>query len=471
MQEAVVKIQKNVRGFLYRRKQTGTFGEYKSSEVGNAVPNNNDSLVMCSDPTTNEKSAAKGKITIQNFDDLISQITFDSPGKQANILEGGGSELASFRINLEEHTQSPNSFNQDPAIFMGSIPISPITCVPKNFTAQATSLNGLNPKVSTINIANHEDQDELDVSIGFLSTGMNKIKFQQFTPTFPVKEDERNLSWEDIKTTKVEYPTRKSNLDEMNSIININIPDFEDISGIPRASKTPSEGFFEFTKISESHENIDNYKNEFPEIKISEELPKARHFHTSIDEGKKRETEYVRKSDANDTLVFDNAMPIFEDNKAHELKRPIGKRSKIVITSSNPTFKPKNYLKIEERSSKNISLNQNTPIAVKKKTLPAHILQNPVNSEKIKLKKNFTEPAFDNSPVIAINKNRSKSKLPEIKKSDPRKKHKSEPKINPYSTEWCQQTLKIHFNSTMKLSNPSPNGKIHIKKLSKKKLL
>ena len=425
---------------------------------------------MYSEPNEVEKVQSKGRITIQNFDELLSQVTFDSPGKKPYTLEGESPELASFRINLEDHPHSPNSFSQDPSILMGPIPISPIICITQNFTVEATSQTKSNLKVNTIHIPFYEDDEDLEESISLLSPGFEKIKLHQYTPTFQTKDDDKNMSWEYIKVNNVE-PAKKSLVSgDLNPFVSINIPDFQDLPGVSKASMH-SEDILKSPEALEFPGSIDTDNGDFPEIRILPESPKVKNRHRSIDEGKNNLKEPVKKENVKDPKICGKTTSHYEENKANELRRPTGPKTKLVITSSNPNLKSINHPQNEGRTSVNISIVRHKPISLKKKTLPPPILKNADDIDSIEVRKTLTEPVLNTSLVVKNNKARAKSKLPEIRKYDPRKKHKSEPKINPYSSEWSQQTLKTHFNVIMKSSNQLANATTKLKKLGKKKYI
>lgn len=293
-----------------------------------------------------EDNTQKGKILIENFVQLISQGTFDSPGKNASNPEAG-SELASFRINLDEFNQSANSFNQDPSLIMGSIPISPImglNLANKNFTTESSNYSKSNQdKLKNIIIMPHEEENDLDDeitnSVGLLSPNLKRMKFNQFTPTFPVKPEENNLSWEDIRAVYQQIPSNNG----LSSIVNIQIPDFQDISSIPSGPKSsdlassidipkileteaidriPSirENAFEAVVVPDKRRSpLKNSEKSFEEIRPMDNAYKKEEDLDKLYQEAKKKLETRKKSLDRTEKLLEEARKVLEENKKPEI--------------------------------------------------------------------------------------------------------------------------------------------------------
>ena len=196
-EKSVIKIQRYARDYLIRKKRTGTFKSLNNEEVKDEshYQEKQFSLVQGSF----HDKAPKTRIIIHNFEELISSENYESPNKEVNF--DLGSDLASFRKYPDDPNHSPDSFNQDPAILMGPIPVSPISPiisiapVQNNFTNQ--SINKLNPraKINSIDIKpSDEDENEVEHPFDILSPHLKQLKFTQYTPSFPLKNEDPNIT-------------------------------------------------------------------------------------------------------------------------------------------------------------------------------------------------------------------------------------------------------------------------------------
>lgn len=454
---AATLIQKHIRGYLSRKEARNSNNPPSFAKANFSSKNSQNVHVRSSAP-----KLSKSKIQIENFVKLISQETYDSPDKQATLLEVG-SELASFRKNIEENSHSPNSFNQDPQILMGLLPISPITYTPfKNFTTVSSTLAKVPSNVKPINLVPYDDDDDIEQSMGLLSSNFNKMKLNMHTPTFPVKSEESNMSWEEIKTMHNE-----KKLEKVKTVVKMEIPDFNDISSIPGASKSFEDTYskvLELNSITDIPAAQEINKEGLPGLK--ENSPKR-----SNNWGMSFQHEMNNKF--NETIVLESSILLPEEQKGSIQRRPVGKRTKLLIPSQNPNLKPVKTLKAE-KSYQELSSKIHPGPQRKKSIHAANMGKGHSNPPEKKLKKkSFTEPALfiANSPEIIQKK--TISKLPGLRKSEPTIKHKSEPKINPYSSDWSQNTLKNHFKVKMQISNQATNARVVITKfvLKKKKMI
>jgi IQ calmodulin-binding motif len=461
--EKVIKIQKVIRGHLIRKKLNISVEQTKKSLKKNLLTSDSfsepDALLL------------KKKIKIEKFVELISQNTFDSFGKALNNAEAG-SDLASFRVNLENAEQSTNSFNQDPSMLMGSIPISPIIAISSNFTLH--TIPHSNKNIERINIVDIENSE--DESAGLLSPYLKKMKFNQFTPTFPLKNEENNISWDKIK-----LPGLQENENAFKAAENIHVPEissvnpesnritsFSDLAAmqnIELVNKDPSPSSLKIP----NNKNIQGVKNTDREINYLK-------IHTQENTHKPEVPKTINASFFNtpdELLIGNSSKPDKEDDYKYN--------DTVFINESFVLEISKNSSK-KEFDKKSLSVSKFSSIKLEK-FIPHRNTLNSIKKPQSSLKKKFFNKPEEKkylqvpkSNLITISNSnpnlvRTPSKttnLPKIRKSVSKKRKTIN--CNPYSSEWMQKTLKNHFKLKLKLANENSAAKYLVTKFVKRKI-
>lgn len=404
---------------------------------------------------------SKKHIKIDNFIELISLGTIDSPDKYI-INDEAVSGLASFRINLEAGS---NSKCGTPTR-MGALQISPIIAIVqpnRNFSTETRSYLQTGQKIpEKIILPDHEEIDEEEgKAMNLLTPNLKKLKFNQFTPTFPVKSED-NISWDDISFPKLGENYTKGNLINEGSI------GFEDISNIEKDDHSGGTGTFtDLPSIIERNINKSQFEEKVVEIKVepvsleNESKGQLEGSLLSMQLSESGCNQSVEKFD--ETIVFSESLyqshgdGLSRQGIEKVVKRPLFK------TLSNPNIKPLKRLSLASKFIKTES--SVTPIAKGKsvKNDKRIVFRDKSVSRSRGLSQFSSCQEFKVKEKGSIN-----TKLPKLRESIGNIKSKTY--TNPYMSDWNKSALKTHFNLEMKIHKDSVGVKALVTKCVKRRV-
>ena len=437
MDNQALKIQKVFRGFLVRKKASIQLKKLEKIPDSNAKQN---SSFIVNDDLGHKDSK---KIKIENFVRLISQETFDSPDKIG--LNVDPSSEASFRINLEDQSHSPTSFNQDPSLLMGSIPISPIIAVKldnRNFTTESVTIKKPKKISSVKSVMNDEQNYKFDEFPDLLSPNLKKMKLNMYTPTFPVKSEDGNVSWDNIAVT-FHHETEKNSVKQMN----IDIPEYNELGTFFCQNR---ENIFKtFTEDSKNvQENDKNYViNILQDVPFAKEIAfgplveASRMINNKEFLNEKKSYDVVLNSDEydkfNDTLFIGNNDSVIIKEALIEQPKQKGKK-RLKSNASNPNFNSlagkirKNFRKSSDFIQNSIKTTKKNVFHKTTDSADIKLIQSPLKAKQISQTPLNSKLISSDFKELKIDHKRSTLKLlPKLKKST----SKTKPILNPYSSE------------------------------------
>ena len=401
----------------------------------------------------------KSGLIIDHFSDLISN---KSEEQQGPIKVDSDLNLASFRIQLENQNSSKESIQNSPSDMRG-LQISPIALIIepfRNFTSESKEYEGGISQPQFINIvspASDEENEDIEKSIFLLTPSLKKLKFNQCTPTFPLKSEE-NISWDDLSIRKEQV-----GVEDVHKVNN-QAPDFSDISNIERDSRSNGIGTYSElptlldAQVAKSGETPKDLSQEVEkEIEI-----KAKGIHDLSDDPLPEPSSinishsFVKN---NETLIFPQENKI-EATKNCNSEKSIRKRLLFETTSipSIVSIKKNSFL----GNHSNI-FTSNTPLIKIKKSSSGSI-----NPARIKPKSRTSIDAkINGSPEMHKSKSKSKTlKLPKLKEEV---KAKTKTQFVPYMNDWSKSMLKTHFNVELKANKDPSSIKSLVTKVVKKR--
>lgn len=404
----------------------------------------------------------KSRIKIENFIDLISLGTVESPEKYINVdeIEPG---LASFRINIETGI---NSKRGTPTC-MSNLQISPIIAIVqpnRNFSTESQAfLNATDKKPEKLLIL-PEDQTEEDEekSISLLTPNLKKMKFNQFTPTFPLKPDE-NISWSDISYPKLgEHDGKAPFVNE-----NEGFAGFEDISNIEKESHSGGIGtYIELPSILECGTEKIREEEKVVEVRVDPIVndlgnkPQVESSLLSMQLSESGCNQSYAKFD--ETIVFSDSLCKDSMQRPSPMPKEQNPRRPLFKTNSNPSIRPIKRLSLISKIAKTET--SATPIShskgVKKDKRMIFRPDSICNSRGLS--------QYLTSPEMKAKEKSFNSKLPKLR--DPLGKAKSKTIGNPYLPYWSKSTLKTHFNLDMKIQKDTAGVKALVTKCVKKRV-
>ena len=390
----------------------------------------------------------KSGLIIDHFSDLISNQTEEHKGP---IKVDSELNLASFRIQLENQNLNKESVPNSPSDMRG-LQISPIALIIepfRNFTSESKEYERGISQPQFINIvspASDEENEDIEKSISLLTPNLKKLKFNQFTPTFPLKTDE-NISWDDLSVRKGQVEVEDVHK------VNNQTPDFSDISNIERDSRSNGIGTYselptlldaQVAKSGETPKDFSQEAEKEIEIKPQEiqdlaedPLPEPNSINISHS--------FVKN---NETLIFPSE-PKIEAAKTCYSEKSLKKKRLLFKTPSIPNMIP---IKKGSFSGNQSSIfTSNTPLIRMKKSSSGSI-----NPARIKPKSRTSiDVKINGSPELQKSKSKSKTmKLPKLKEEV---KAKTKTQFVPYMNDWSKSMLKTHFNVELK-SNKDPSS-------------
>jgi hypothetical protein len=397
----------------------------------------------------------KSALKIDNFSDLLAN-NFEEKEEIQKI--SSESQLASFRIQSQSSNKSSNPSSP---YDMRGLPISPIRVViepERNFSSETKEFEKEISQPKFINIMSapsDEENQDIEHSISLLTPNLKKLKMNQFTPTFPVKNDD-NISWDDVSMIK-----EQANLMKENKIQN---PlEFSDISNIEKDSRSAGIGTYsEFPTLLDAQiiktgeTPKDSSQEAQPELKVK---PLEDH---QIQQEKMLEKESFELTQ---TFIKNNETLIFETEEKNERRRTCyseksTKKRLLFKTPSTPSMIPIKKITIVNSSS---IFSSNTPLVKIKKSKSGS-----VNPARIKSKSRVSiDLKTTGSPEALKTKAKAKTmKLPKLKEET---KAKTKTQFVPYMSDWSKTTLKTHFKIELKASKDPNAVKTLVSKIVKKR--
>jgi hypothetical protein len=404
------------------------------------------------------------KSKVDSLIELISLNSVDSPEKYVQNVDLG-SDLASFRINLEDignsgitsNSQSPN---------MSCIGISPITANTKDFTSETSKITNDPKKLQKLKLIPQEPQDSddsSDNSMHLIAPSVMKSKLNQHTPTFPAKPEDQ-LSWEKIVIEKPEplaegsdERRREEQINPSSFILNFEKADFPCISFKLQESPPPTPmipAFFE----------------EIPEIKVEPVVVneyQRKDSRESKDERDKSDfsnlsmqlSESVLQSfeKNNETIVLsDSIMGSVNYGKPEGKKEPSKRRA-----SGNSLGRPLKRLSIQSNARVGISV---TPMMKQTKSVKEFMKVGPIRMKtKVKVLNHFSS-----TQDLKVEASKKMNPLPKLKEINVKSRTKIQ--MNPYMSDWNKSTLKTFFNVDMKIHKDPSGIKALVTKCVKKRV-
>ena len=415
--------------------------------------------------------------------ELISLGSVESPDKYIQQVDLG-SDLASFRINLEEitnsalasHSQSPN---------MSCLGISPITSTNKDFTSETYTIlinEAKKPaRLNFINQDNPESDDSAENSMNLMAPSMKYSKINQCTPTFQAKPEDE-ISWEKIpiekpsdSPTHIDAPNSIKRPFHANLLVSIDQNNFPSISFKLQDSPPP-------TPL------LPSGIQEYPELTIE---PVAYFSNDKNREASKRSREGKDSREDRDRSDFTNlSMQLSES-----IIQSFDKNNETIVLSESIIWNAQSgndkEEKVESRTKRRGSSNQIVK-TVKRLSIQSNLRQGLSRTPLMKQTKSQKElkPVNVNRSGCRL-KGRSKDasqysstkefkfegkgkdkgfnqKLPKLKDSNSKLRHKVQ--MNPYMPDWGKTTLKTFFNVDMKIQKDSTGIKALVTKCVKRRL-
>ena len=410
----------------------------------------------------------KKHMNIENFMELISLGTIESPEKHI-VNDEPISGLASFRINLEAGSRSRSDSKRGTPTRMGALQISPIIAIVepnRNFSTEAQS--HLQKAPERIILPDNEDSgSENGKSMKLLTPNLKKLKFHQFTPTFPVKSEE-NMSWDDIS-----YPKLGENYIKDNLINDASIG-FEDISNIEKDDHSGGTGTFtDLPSIIDRNITKSQPEERVVEVKVEpvplefESKEQVEGSLLSMQLSESRCNQSVEKYD--ETIVFSESLcqSVFDGPSSQGIEKVV--KRPLFKTLSNPNIKPLKRLSLASKLIKTES--SVTPVA-RGKSLKSD--KRIVFKDK-SISKTRGSSHYSSCQEFKVKEKGSvNTKLPKLRENIGGFKEsigsiKSKTCINPYMSEWNKNALKTHFNLDMKIHRDSVGVKALVTKCVKKR--
>lgn len=395
----------------------------------------------------------KPGLIIDNFSDQVSNKTdeYQEPIKLDSELN-----LASFRIQLDDLNPSKESVSNSPSDMRG-LNISPIALIIepfRNFTSESKEYDRSISKPQFINIVSadsDEENEDIEKSISLLTPNLKKLKFNQFTPTFPLKCEENFMSWDDVSILK-----QQKGVDDVNKVKN-QVSDFLDLQKDSR-----SNGFGIF---NEQHGLLDAQEAKYG--KPSKDL-----LHQSEKETVKKQQEIqeipeepakeLTSLSISQSFTQNNETLIFPSDPKAKPSPPVKPFKKHLI-SKMPTMSVIPPLKKTSFSGDYSKIfTTSTPLIKLKK--PTNLSINPARNKS----KSRTSINSKTNTSLALNKPKPKPKssdLPKLKQL----KLKSKTQFVPYMDDWSKSMLKTHFNIDFKLNKDQNSLKSLVTKVVKKR--
>ena len=417
--------------------------------------------------------------------ELISLGSVESPDKYIQQVDLG-SELASFRINLEEignsglasHSQSPN---------MSCLGISPITSSTKDFTSETYKIlikQAKKPaKLNFIHQDHPESDDSSDNPMHLMAPSMKNSKLNQCTPTFPAKPEDE-ISWEKIVLEKP-VPANQNDFS-----------DFSDFSNFPKRQNCGNLLFnIETNNFSSSSFKLQDSPpptpllpsdvQEYPEMKIE---PMVNFLNENMKESTKRSREGKDSREDRDKSDFTNlSMQLSES-----IIQSFEKNNETIVLSDSILWNAQSEKVKEEvendtkrRGSSNLivksvkrlsfhgNLRQGLSVTPMMKNTKSNKDLRPVNRIGLRFKSKSKDVGHfastqEYKTETKIKEKGFHAKLPKLKEISSKLRPKVQ--INPYLSDWNKSTLKTFFNVDMKIQKDSSSIKALLTKVVKKRV-
>lgn len=392
----------------------------------------------------------KANIKIENLINLSLQSSLETKEKFKN--SDVGSDLASFRLYFEGQDSVKSSNAASPS-HMGVLQISPIEAIiqpSRNFTTESSNFLQCPFHTNFIRIMpteTDEEDEDIERSINMLTPNLKKEKFNQYTPTFPLKTDE-NVSWADISMHGIPENNKKVTQEpEFSNISNI------DEGSIPSAVYTLSdlptlidEKIFQSQKSLGWEEKESGKKIEKNSFSIN-------------DLAEKEEIKESAKSKENSPIiVIKETSENKEEVEGHrELKE--SNNEPVIAKSSNEKPKATKLIikKVHCRALSHLRIGGESRLKIinTEEVVPSTPILK--KSEKLDLK-DKTRSRSNGKVRLKIKSEDPKPKI-RVKKSLPELKDVAKPKLmstfSPYLTTWSNTNMKSQFNLESKKQKES----------------
>ena len=367
--------------------------------------------------------------------------------------------LASFRIQLEDLNPNKGSDSSSPSDMRG-LNYSPIALIIEpftDFTSESNDFDRSIPKPQYINIVSadsDEENEDIEKSISLLTPNLRRLKFNLFTPTFPLKCEENYMSWDDLPILK-----QQKGVDDANKVKN-QVSDFLDLE---KSSRPNGIGTY-----SEPHGLLDAQeakqgkipKDLFQETKKASEIKKLEIQDITEDPLKELDSFSLSQSyiKNNETLIFPDETKTTKSKPStppkYLKKYPI---SKMHTMSHMPPLKKTSfsgdYSKIFKSSTQLIKTKKTPNGSInpaRNKSNPRVSINSKPNNGLSLLKPNTKAKPSDLANPKHL---KSKSKIPFV----------------PYMDSWSKSVLKAHFNVEFKVSKDQNLIKSRVTKVVKKR--
>ena len=422
------------------------------------------------------------KSKVDSLIELISLGSVESPDKYIQQVDLG-SELASFRINLEEAGRGLTPDSQSPN--MSCLGISPITGSAKDFTSETYKILINEPKkparLNFIPQDHPESDDSSDNPMHLMAPSMKNSKLNQYTPTFPAKPEDE-ISWEKIVLEKPAQPANQTDFSDFstfskrqncgNLLVNIQQSDFSGISfklqdSPPSVSPPPSD---EQACAEMKVQPVVNFVNET----MKEPTKRSREGRDSRDDRDRSDftnlsmmlSESIIQSfdKNNETIVLSDSIiwNAQEERAKEEVENDTKRRG-----SSNLALKP------AKRLSFNGNLRQGLSVTPLMKNTKSFKDLRPVNRIGLRFKSRSKDVSHfastqEYKPEAKGKEKAFNAKLPKLKQISSKLRPKVQ--INPYLSDWNKSTLNTFFNVDMKIQKDSVSIKALVTKCVKKRV-
>lgn len=375
----------------------------------------------------------KANIKIENLTSLSLQNSLEN--KEKIKSSDMSSELASFRLYFEGQDSVKSSDTASPS-HMGLLQISPIEAIihpSRNFTTESSNFlqNPFQSNFIRIMPTETDDEDEdIEKSINLLTPSLKKEKFNQYTPTFPLKSDD-NVSWADISILSIQENNKK-------------LPQEPEFSNNPN----PDEG---------NLPSIVYTLSDLPTL-IDEQIFRSQKSQASDEKNSFNKSDSVEKDECKEnTQDKDNSLmkQIKETNENREVveaARVLKESSTEPVIATKVIEKPKatklvikkvhcralSHLRIGGDSRLKIMNTEeafpSTPLVKKTEKVEMKNQTRSRSNGKVRLKVRSEDPKLQK---------RAKNSLPELKDVS---KPKLKPTFSPYLTTWSTTNAKSQFN-------------------------